>query len=112
MITNFEKRKLRKQAYIRINANWNAFEENYKNISNKELASAIINTKLNKRFLENAPFSKFYLEEDNLSPGRIGSWIGWKIVNSYMKHNDVSLQKLMKLDAESLLINSKHKPKR
>ena len=48
MITNFEKRKLRKQAYIRINANWNAFEENYKNISNKELASAIINTKLNK----------------------------------------------------------------
>ena len=79
-------------------------------IENKLLYST--DTKLNKRFLDNAPFSKFYLEEDNLSPGRIGSWIGWKIVNSYMKHNDVSLQKLMKLDAESLLNKSKYKPKR
>ena len=79
-------------------------------IENKLLYST--DTKLNKRFLENAPFSKFYLEQDDLSPGRIGSWTGWKIVNSYMKHNDVSLQKLLKLDAESLLNNSKYKPKK
>jgi gliding motility-associated lipoprotein GldB len=68
-------------------------------------------TSLNKRFLERAPFSKFYLEQDNLSPGKIGSWIGWKIVTSYMKHNDVSLQQLMKIDAENLLNKSKYKPK-
>lgn len=79
-------------------------------IENKLLYST--DTKLNKRFLENAPFSKFYLEQDNLSPGRIGCWVGWKIVASYMKHNDVSLQKLIELDAESLLNNSKYKPKR
>ena len=63
-------------------------------IENKLLFST--DTKLNKRFLDVAPFSKFYRSEDNLSPGRIGAWIGWQIVRSYMKHNDVSLQKLVK----------------
>jgi hypothetical protein len=33
-----------------------------------------------------APFSKFYLEIDNDSPGRIGAWIGWQMVRSYMKN--------------------------
>ena len=79
-------------------------------MENKLLYST--DTKLNKRFLENAPFSKFYLEQDNLSPGRIGSWVGLTIVSSYMQHNDVSLQELIKLDPESLLTNSKYKPKK
>ena len=78
-------------------------------IQNKLLYST--EASLEKRFLEKAPFSKFYLEQDNLSPGKIGSWIGWKIVASYMKHNDVSLQQLMKIDAENLLNKSKYKPK-
>jgi hypothetical protein len=37
-----------------------------------------------KRFIEPAPFSKFYLEIDNESPGRIGVWLGWQIIKSYM----------------------------
>jgi gliding motility-associated lipoprotein GldB len=69
-------------------------------------------TKLNKRFLENAPFSKFYMEQDNLSPGRIGVWIGWQIVRSYMQHNDVSLQELLKIDESDLFNKSKYKPKK
>ena len=69
-------------------------------------------TKLNKRFLENAPFSKFYMEQDNLSPGRIGVWVGWKIVKSYMNHNDVSLQELLKMSEEEIFNNSKYKPKK
>ncbi|MFK8059190.1 MAG: gliding motility lipoprotein GldB [Polaribacter sp.] len=69
-------------------------------------------TKLNKRFLDNAPFSKFYLQYDNLSPGKIGVWVGWQIVKSYMKHNDVSLQELLKIDSEELFKKSKYKPKR
>ena len=69
-------------------------------------------TKLNKRFLENAPFSKFYMEQDNLSPGRIGVWVGWQIVKSYMKHNDVSLQELLKMSEEEIFNNSKYKPKK
>lgn len=79
-------------------------------IENKLLFST--DTKLNKRFLDVAPFSKFYRSEDNLSPGRIGAWIGWQIVRSYMKHNDVSLQKLVKKSTEEIYKNSKYKPKR
>ena len=79
-------------------------------IENKLLFST--DTKLNQRFLELAPFSKFYRSEDNLSPGRIGAWIGWQIVRSYMNHNDVSLQKLLELPAEEIYKNSKYKPKR
>ncbi|SDR67388.1 protein involved in gliding motility GldB [Polaribacter sp. KT25b] len=69
-------------------------------------------TKLNQRFLENAPFSKFYMEQDNLSPGRIGVWLGWQIVRSYMKHNNVSLQELLKIDESDLFNKSKYKPKK
>ncbi|MHB0754563.1 gliding motility lipoprotein GldB [Polaribacter sp. M15] len=69
-------------------------------------------TKLNKRFLENAPFSKFYMAEDNLSPGRIGVWLGWQIVKAYMQHNDVSLQELLKTDEGEIFTKSKYKPKK
>lgn len=69
-------------------------------------------TKLNKRFLENAPFSKFYMEQDNLSPGKIGVWVGWQIVKSYMRHNDVSLQELLKINELDLFNKSKYKPKK
>lgn len=79
-------------------------------IDNKLLFST--DTKLNKRFLELAPFSKFYRSEDSMSPGRIGVWIGWKIVQSYMKHNDVSLQQLLKMPSEEVYKNSKYKPKK
>jgi gliding motility-associated lipoprotein GldB len=69
-------------------------------------------TKLNKRFLDNAPFSKFYLEDDNQSPGRIGVWLGWQIVRSYMQNNDVSLQELLIIDSQELYLGSKYKPKK
>ena len=69
-------------------------------------------TKLHKRFLENAPFSKFYLEDDRQSPGRIGVWLGWQIVKSFMQNNDVSLQKLLTIDSEDLFKKSSYKPKK
>jgi gliding motility-associated lipoprotein GldB len=69
-------------------------------------------TKLNKRFLETAPFSKFYMEHDNLSPGSVGVWVGWQIVRSYMKHNDVSLQELLKINDLDLFKKSKYKPRK
>ena len=68
--------------------------------------------KLDKRFIDLAPFSKFYLAEDNKSPGQIGSWIGWKIVHSYMQNNDVSLRQLLQLDIETIFKKSKYKPRR
>lgn len=69
-------------------------------------------TNLDKRFLNNAPFSKFYLQEDKQSPGRVGVWLGWQIVRSFMQNNDVSLSELLRIDSEYLFKKSKYKPKK
>ncbi|MFM9825116.1 gliding motility lipoprotein GldB [Flavobacterium sp.] len=68
--------------------------------------------KLNNRFINPAPFSKFYLEIDNESPGRVGVWLGWQIVRSYMKNNDASLQNMLKMNPKELFEKSKYKPKK
>lgn len=67
--------------------------------------------KLPARFINPAPFSKFYLGFDNESPGRLGQWLGWQVVRSYMEHNkNVTLPQLMQLDAKTIFDNSKYKP--
>ena len=68
--------------------------------------------KLIPRFISPAPFSKFYLEIDNESPGQAGAWIGWQIVRSYMKNNEVSLQQLLDANAKEIFEKSKYKPKK
>ena len=68
--------------------------------------------KLGNRFINPAPFSKFYLEIDNESPGRVGTWIGWQMVRSYMNNNDVPLEKMLKMNAKELFEKSKYKPKK
>ncbi|WP_428741059.1 gliding motility lipoprotein GldB [Tenacibaculum sp.] len=67
---------------------------------------------VDKRFLDLAPFSKFYMEQDKESPGRIGEWIGWQIVRSYMQKNDVSLHQLLQTSEEEIFKKSGYKPKR
>lgn len=69
-------------------------------------------SKLGNRFINPAPFSKFYLEIDNESPGRVGAWIGWQIVRSYVKNNDVPMEKLLKMNAKEIFEKSKYKPKK
>jgi len=66
--------------------------------------------KLLSRFINPAPFSKFYLEIDNESPGRVGTWIGWQIVRSFVENNEVSLQELLQMDAKEIFEKSKYKP--
>ena len=68
------------------------------------------NVKNEFRFINEAPFSKFYLEIDNESPGRVGQWLGWQIVRSYMENNDVSLDQLLVTDAKTIFEKSKYKP--
>ncbi|MDI6048720.1 gliding motility lipoprotein GldB [Flavobacterium sp. XS2P24] len=68
--------------------------------------------KLISRFINSAPFSKFYLEIDNESPGQVGAWIGWQMVRSYMKNNDVPLVDLLKTNAKEIFVKSKYKPKK
>ncbi|MCH2196582.1 gliding motility lipoprotein GldB [Kordia sp.] len=70
------------------------------------------NSKLDSRFLNLAPFSKFYLELDNESPGGIGRYIGYQIVKAYMQNNDVSLQNLLRKPSKEIFNNSKYKPKK
>ena len=69
-------------------------------------------SKLSTRFINTAPFSKFYLEIDNESPGRVGAWVGWQIVRSFMNNNDVNLQQLLQMDPIEIFQNSKYKPKK
>lgn len=71
-----------------------------------------VDPKLTTRFIAPAPFSKFYLEIDNDSPGRVGAWLGWQIVRSYMKNNNVTLLELLKTDVKEIFEKSKYKPKK
>lgn len=68
--------------------------------------------KLIPRFINPAPFSKFYLEIDNDTPGRVGQWLGWQIVRSYIENNEVSLAQMLKMDAREIFKKSKYKPKK
>lgn len=80
-------------------------------INDKLLYSS--DSKLPNRFINLAPFSKFYLEIDNESPGRIGQWVGWQIVRSFMENNPkVSVQDLIKMNEKDIFELSKYKPKK
>ncbi|GLB49081.1 gliding motility lipoprotein GldB [Neptunitalea sp. Y10] len=68
--------------------------------------------KLLERFVMPAPFSKFYLPVDNESPGRLGIYIGSKIVDAYMKNNDVSLQQMLNTSAQEIFKSAHYKPKK
>lgn len=66
--------------------------------------------KLLSRFIDPAPFSKFYLEFDNETPGQIGRYMGYEIVQSYMKNNDVDLKMMLNQDAATIFAKAKYKP--
>ena len=70
------------------------------------------NPKLPARFINKAPFSKFYLEIDNQSPGMVGRYLGWQIVRAYMENNSVDLKKMLQEKPETIFNNSKYKPKK
>jgi gliding motility-associated lipoprotein GldB len=66
--------------------------------------------KLFSRFIAPAPFSKFYLELDNESPGRIGQYLGWQIVRAYAKRTNADVLQIMRTEADDIFIKSKYKP--
>lgn len=70
-------------------------------------------SKLPSRFINPAPFTKFYLEEiDADSPGRLGQYMGWQIVRAYMEQNDVSLKDMLIKSTEDIFNNTKFKPRK
>ena len=68
------------------------------------------NNDLKSRFINFSPFSKFNLNIDKDSPGSIGKWLGFKIVDSYMKNNDIKISKMIEEDFYTIFTNSKYKP--
>ncbi len=79
-------------------------------IQNKLLFST--EQELSRRFIDNAPFSKFYQANDNETPGSIGVWFGWQIVRAYMKNTNSSLQEMLKTQNEEIFKKSKYKPEK
>ena len=61
------------------------------------------------KYLNDAPFTSYFSQE---SPGRCGVFIGWRIIESYMKNNPkVSLQELMNnTDYKTILEQSVYNP--
>ena len=59
-------------------------------------------------FFSDAPFTKGMPKE---SPARLGYWVGYKIIDSYMSNNNVSTQELMSnTNYQDILLKSKYRP--
>jgi hypothetical protein len=60
-------------------------------------------------YLNEAPFTAPVSQD---SPGRVGTWVGWQIVKSYMdKNKNVSLQQLVsENNYQQLLEKSDYRP--
>lgn len=51
------------------------------------------------------------MELGEASPGNIGAFAGWQIIKKYVSQNkDISLQDLMKAEAEKIYVSAKYKP--
>jgi uncharacterized protein YjaZ len=68
------------------------------------------NSKLYDRFIARGPFSRFNLQLDSESPSSLGIYIGWKIVKSFMKNNDIKLVNMLQADSQYIFKNAKFKP--
>lgn len=44
------------------------------------------------------------------SPGRIGAWMGWQIVNQYAKNKGFLLEDILLMDAQTILKGAKYNP--
>lgn len=79
-------------------------------IQNKLLFDTNIMTK--KKFIDPSPFTKMGTDFDRDIPGRIGRWIGYRIVSEFMKKNkDISPKELTQItDYQNLFYKSNYKP--
>lgn len=60
-------------------------------------------------YMNEGPFTAEVTQD---SPGRLGLWVGWRIVDSYMRHNqDITLHDLLnESDAQKILEQSFYRP--
>ena len=99
-------------SYTKEQSKWNkANEANlWSFIIGNKLLFITDNNTINK-FTGDTPFTSVISQQ---APGRIGEWLGWQIVKSYMQKNkNVTLSMLMKdADSQQILNNSGYKPKK
>jgi hypothetical protein len=61
-------------------------------------------------YIGEAPFTQGFSQEQ--SPGNIGPWIGWQIVNKYAdKNSGMKPEDIMRASAKQILEEAKYKPK-
>jgi hypothetical protein len=62
-----------------------------------------------KNYIGDSPYTQGMPEA---SPGNIGQWVGWRIVQKYLSlHTDISPEELMKTQARAIFDEAKYKPK-
>ena len=91
---------------------WNWVKKNEANMWNALIASKDLYTTsmmIKNQYVGEGPFTKPFTQE---SPGRAGAWLGWQIVESYMRSNpQISIQQLLQQpDAQVILNNSNYRP--
>jgi hypothetical protein len=68
--------------------------------------------RLAERFINPAPFSKFYTEIDNESSPQIGIFTGWQICKKfYQEKPETKLADFLKMNAQEIFNQSNYKPK-
>ena len=87
---------------------WN--QENEKNIWNAIIKQNHLYTTdylIISKYILDAPFTSTISAQ---SPGRSGAWVGWQIVNEYIKKTNTSIEELLTADAATILKLSKYNP--
>ena len=65
-----------------------------------------------KRFINDAPYSKFGLSIDFESSPMVGKWIGYNIVKSYQKKHNIQLKNLVAMNEYNLYLKSNYSPRK
>jgi len=91
---------------------WNWCERNERAIWNKIMDQRDLfktESMVLTSYLNDGPFTSEISQD---SPGRVGTWIGWRIAESYMQHHlEVTLQQLIENnDAQQVLEQSFYRP--
>jgi hypothetical protein len=77
-------------------------------VRNEDLYS--LNPTIIQTYMGEGPFTQGFSQE--LSPGNIGQWIGWRIVQKFADKNPgLKPEEIMNTDAKTILEGAKYKPK-
>ena len=97
--------------YTKSELQW-AFE-NEKNVWDYFISNEILfstENSLDYRFLNDSPYSKFYSSLDNGSPPRIGAFIGYRILKSFIKRTNYNIQEILNISPQEILKKSNYNP--